>query len=245
MRRLLGREVLLRRVAGPLAHEDAIGAAAGRAPPCRRCFRESTTTSSSAHDTESRAARMFAASFARDDGDRQLRHTGSIARLPAMASRLPGQLPVAAESRGLSRRHRVALPAPTTAARPMPPPTTGASWTVSKSTTDAAVVEDRLQLGVARRREVALRLDDEEVRRQPGLELLLLGVEPPLGQIAGGPRRVDALAVGVQRAGDLAHLGGHGQLEAAQLQLDPALYDTLRARQRRLGAAAARAGSRR
>src|SRR5438132_1840107 len=47
------------------------------------------------------------------------------------------------------------------------------------------VVENRAQLVIARLREVALRLEDEEVRRRAGRQLLLLGVEALRGELAG------------------------------------------------------------
>src|SRR5512135_2296983 len=57
----------------------------------------------------------------------------------------------------------------------------------------AIVVEHGLQLGVARRRQIALRLDHLEVGRHAGLELLLLGHQLPFGQFPRHAGRVDAL----------------------------------------------------
>ena len=44
-------------------------------------------------------------------------------------------------------------------------------------------------------REIALGLDDEEARRHPHLEPLALGVEPLVGEFAGGAGRLHALRV--------------------------------------------------
>ena len=91
------------------------------------------------------------------------------------------------------------------------------------------VVENRAQLGILRVGQIALRLQDEEVRRQADLELALLRLELSFGQL---PRRrcgLDALPDRLdakRRVGDLA---GYPQLDAANLgpvllQLQPGAF---------------------
>ena len=56
------------------------------------------------------------------------------------------------------------------------------------------VVENRAQLGILRVGQIALRLQDEEVRRQADLELALLRLELSFGQLPRRRRGLDALA---------------------------------------------------
>ena len=56
------------------------------------------------------------------------------------------------------------------------------------------VVDDGLQLAVARLAQIALRLDDEEAAGHAGLELLLFRFEPLLGERARRAGGFDALA---------------------------------------------------
>ncbi len=75
MRRLLGREVLLGRVAGPFAHEDAIGPLPGES------HRGVGAPGVDDDDVVGPRHRIEGGEdvrrlVARDDGDRQLRHTG-------------------------------------------------------------------------------------------------------------------------------------------------------------------------
>ena len=70
------------------------------------------------------------------------------------------------------------------------------------------VIELRLQLAVPGDGEVALRLDDVEVRRHPDLEALLLLIQPLLRQLTPEARGVDALAILFElhpRLPDFAH----------------------------------------
>ena len=93
----------------------------------------------------------------------------------------------------------------------------GVSCEASKSTVGLDVIDERLQLVVARLVQVALRLEHEEARGHAGLELLLLGFEAPFGQ---DPRRAggfDALGVGLHLTRELADLRGDLQLLALQL----------------------------
>ena len=91
---------------------------------------------------------------------------------------------------------------------------------------DGGVVGDRLrvldqreQLVVAGDVQVALRLQHEEVLRHAGLVLLFFRLETALGEHARRARRVDALGVGLDVAGGVAHLRGHVELEARELAL--------------------------
>ena len=102
---------------------------------------------------------------------------------------------------------------------PAPPPLSGTSCTASKSTTDLVVVEiarSSLLRACARSRwawKTKKLVDDA------GRELLLLGFEPPLGQLARRARRLHALLVGLHLARRLAHLRRDLQLAGLQLRL--------------------------
>ena len=123
-----------------------------------------------------------------DDRDRQLRHGGSVAR-PLHDRRAH------AIARGRTRRPRLRHRANSPGRSDPPPamtrapalPLTGASWTVSKSTSDLLKSRMRVQLGALRLRQVALRLEDQKAGRHAGRELLLLGLEP-----LAGPARASA-----------------------------------------------------
>ena len=68
------------------------------------------------------------------------------------------------------------------------------------------ILQARLQLVVARDREIALRLDDEEARRHPDFEALLLRVEALFGELASELRGLDALTVLFEPKCRVAHL---------------------------------------
>ena len=93
-----------------------------------------------------------------------------------------------------------------------------------------AVVEQGPQFGVLRVREIALRLDDEEVRGHAHFELALLGLESPLGQAARRMRRrLTALKIALDLQCGVGDLGGDLQLERAELRR-PTCYSWTRAR---------------
>src|SRR5215831_7387526 len=78
------------------------------------------------------------------------------------------------------------------------------------------VGEDGVDLAGFGLREVALRLDHEEARRQPHLEALLFRVEPLLGELARRPRRRDALRIHVDLPARIAHLLNGASFAALQ-----------------------------
>ena len=79
------------------------------------------------------------------------------------------------------------------------------------------VVEYRPQLRVLRRRQIALRLHDEEARRGPDLELGLLGFELLLGQLARRDRGLDPFLDAAQLQRRVRHFRSHLQLDLPQL----------------------------
>ena len=82
----------------------------------------------------------------------------------------------------------------------------------------AAVVEQGAQLRVLRVAQIALRLHDEEVRREADVEAALLGVQPLLREITRHLRGLHALAVGLDLQRGVGHLGGDLQLELTGLR---------------------------
>ena len=65
-------------------------------------------------------------------------------------------------------------------------------------------------------RQIALGLNDEEVRGQADFEALLLGIEPLLGERASGARRVDAFGVHVDLPAGVADLLNDSRLSALE-----------------------------
>src|SRR4051794_30787226 len=82
-----------------------------------------------------------------------------------------------------------------------------------------AVIARRPQLGLAGIGQIALRLEDEERRGEPGVELAVLGIEPPFGKRNGQARRVDALPIGLRLANHGGHLGAHLELGVGEAEL--------------------------
>ena len=60
----------------------------------------------------------------------------------------------------------------------------------------APEVEQRAELGILRIPQVALRLHDEEVRREPDVEAALFGLEALFGELASGNGRLQACTIG-------------------------------------------------
>ena len=79
-----------------------------------------------------------------------------------------------------------------------------------------AVLGDGQQLGHLGVGEVALGLRDQEVRRHPRVELLLLGIQPLLRQVPGGGGGTHPLEAREHSTTGRADLLRHLQLEAAQ-----------------------------
>ena len=124
--RLRGREVLLRRIPRPVAHEDPRGSLSRQRHRVVGAPRVNDDDFvGPGHRCEGRAdVRRFVAG---DDGDRQPGHTGSIARQDSgVRARIQ-------ESRLQDRSAWRHWP---DEASVTPPPEIGASWTVSKSTSD-------------------------------------------------------------------------------------------------------------
>jgi len=97
-------------------------------------------------------------------------------------------------------------------------PVSEVSWMASKSTTDL------LKSAIAVPRWCApaqdpLGLEHEEAGLDTGRELLLLGRQPLLGEIAGGPGAVDPLLVRLHLPRRVAHLRRDLQFEVLQLLL--------------------------
>ena len=90
------------------------------------------------------------------------------------------------------------------------------------------VVENRAQLGILCRGQIALRLQDEEVRRQPDLELALLGLKLFLGQLPRCRRGRDPIANRLDAKRGVGDLTGYPQLDAPNLS--PVLLQSSRAR---------------
>src|SRR5204862_5242846 len=78
------------------------------------------------------------------------------------------------------------------------------------------ISELRLQLAIARDREIPLGLDDVEVGRHPDLESLLCGVETLLRQLAPESCRFDPLAILIELHRRLTNLADRFQFSAAQ-----------------------------
>src|SRR5450759_5489713 len=102
----------------------------------------------------------------------------------------------------------------------------------------AVVVDRRVQLALLREREVALRLDQLEGRRETDREALVLGVEPLLRELARLARRLDALQIGVHLPPGLADGGGDRHLQIRQRRVFLLALD-LGLRERRLSLARA------
>src|SRR5262245_31534362 len=97
----------------------------------------------------------------------------------------------------------------------------------------AVVVDERAQLGLLGAREVALRLEQLEGRRESDGEALVLGVEPPLGELARLSRGFHPLEVRVHLARGLTDLRGDDCFQIRQLRRLLLLLQ-LRLRERRV-----------
>src|SRR5262245_10156981 len=100
----------------------------------------------------------------------------------------------------------------------------------------AVVVDERAQLGLLGAREVALRLEELERRRESDGEALVLGVEPLLRELARLLRGFHPLQVRVHLSGGFADLRGDGRFQIRQLRRLLLLLQ-LRLRERGVGLA--------
>ena len=87
-------------------------------------------------------------------------------------------------------------------------------------------VQDVLQLHVPRLREIALGLEHEEARGRARLELALLRLEPPLGELARRSRALHALLVRLHLACGDTNLGDDLQFLIAKARLRLASFPT-------------------
>ena len=216
-----GGEVLLIDVAGPGARLDARAFGAAMAT-VSSVLPESTTMISSAQAALSMAAAMCRF-VERDDGDRDTRH-GGHRNLTRDATRYgPARFQAAAYvGRDPDRR---------CAPRGRRPAAERHFLHGLEVDDRLVVVEDRAQLVVARLREVALGLEDEEARGRAGLELALLGLEPPLGQLPRRACRLHALLVGLHlRAPARAPAWRPAAAGSAAARLRLAVFQRARAR---------------
>src|SRR5262245_44816352 len=87
------------------------------------------------------------------------------------------------------------------------------------------VREHGAELVLLRLRQVALGLNHEKARRHPDFQPLTLGVEPLLGELAGGAGRVDALRVHVDLPRRVANLLDGARLGALQPLLGLRMFE--------------------